>query len=1606
MKKTAFVILALVLFVLNMPAYADSCELSGDCTIAENVFSDGENSCFIDGVAEYSCQTILPNSLSFKLAADNFGGNIIICGKSGNIEILLEKSPDGFAVKNGGKIIAEVLRCSWFEVKINISGKNYEIAVYDGAYKIGGVAGECNNTFAFCGIEFSSEGLYVKDIKIDRNRFAFSAMPVIYKTGEYVSAAGSGEGYSICLAQYNGARLTKTAFGNSRDGYCEANLLYDSNATHYKAFMFNSALSPSGRQFEHDTGDVFVSEISVNAELSAVYSDNTLNISASGITVPKEAAKIKCVITDTGAEVYSDITNFSEQGISLRTESLKPGVHTAEIYAVYDDCYLMPLGRTEFISAPGIPQKDMFAFCVGKEFYYRNGEKSLFGNGYIPLYSGKTLYLPQKYITEITGAVFIADNESVTAVYDGKEAVIYPQSKKAQAYGLEYDIDVYTDGFEPLYSLVDFLKIFDYMSYFDNSGILIIGKGCDEDFTTAVMSGINAFSEGFNGSKFSTDIRYWGTYSGQVPYSFGKSEQAYEGTGGYYMQAVNSSFMGVTCRTEVDENTQKLKFSFWAKASSDYSGNAAKILAVIYKNGTYETKFWECNPGVSLSWQLYSAELDITEGVTAVTFAAITSRTGGSVSGYLYLDDFRVERYISVLPVEILVNSTYSQLFADTVFSDSFENSVLTWQGIPEDWSYFNWGTSETYGNYGLSGNASDGEKSVYLTGVSKSFAGFQSDYISRDDSALGYTVTADIYIDENYANNPGISLMLSSENGFLAKVNGTGITESFTKNSWVRVTAKFSKSELDNYDYSRFRLLLSTSAAGGGKSGGNVYFDNVRLDRETYLSSSVKAEITADRFASWYILGDEVKYSADPGGLKGIKAVKGTAYDSDGNGVFEKTVSVYEFLRDGWKWTPDRPGYYQTEFMAIRQDGAESPVVSCYSREFKNDIVSFEYSKRGLAVVNSEIKPMNERNKKMYFSSHCFDYDEMRLANLLGFYGVRMHWIRWGDNPKYAGANPSEGVYDWTNTDIQFNNVQKAGFGGVAANIYGTPRWSVPEEHRSETGITVVGSYRYNNYAPENMDNVSDFCTEFMKKYGDKVDVFEFWNEPMMGSTAFWADTPESFAEMLKRAYTAVKAQNSNTVFSLGGLGSTSSYAQFYDRLLSVDNIYNYYDTVAFHGSYNVSERLNEKISGAHGLTPKPWWNSEGYFNSYWKRGEKTDDSIQSLYYLVTVFENIKSGAQIITDFCMKDYESDEYRQYAESNGGSASAYGMFRSVPYTEPKRTAVAAHTLLNLMQDDFKYMGERLFGNIRTVYFINGGQPLVAVWNAADDGYSLPSELTPASITDMEGRAATGSLVKNRLYWLTDFDNSFYDINWDNDTVLGKKFEEPYFNGVIPGSTSENVPEIRSHGSYIFNPSTKEVIAAITAGDYVNWIWSSDSGKSQPSGFNAGGKMYIDDEALYIMVSVSDNNHYASVSDTSHLDSYDSIQIAVDSEGTGLSRYVNEFVAVYDGTGSVLYKKKAASTDASVPDDFSPSGTILNGRYISVEKDDNSALYKIIIPISELYPFVYPARENFLRISVRVNDNDGFGNIGAVCFGGGLGTSYAPSEFGKLIWQADN
>ena len=69
-------------------------------------------------------------------------------------------------------------------------------------------------------------------------------------------------------------------------------------------------------------------------------------------------------------------------------------------------------------------------------------------------------------------------------------------------------------------------------------------------------------------------------------------------------------------------------------------------------------------------------------------------------------------------------------------------------------------------------------------------------------------------------------------------------------------------------------------------------------------------------------------------------------------------------------------------------------------------------------------------------------------------------------------------------------------------------------EEHRSETGITLSSEATdIITMLPKIWIMLVIFCTEFMKKYGDKVDVFEFLERAYDGFyRLFWADTPESF--------------------------------------------------------------------------------------------------------------------------------------------------------------------------------------------------------------------------------------------------------------------------------------------------------------------------------------------------------------------------------------------------------------------------------------------------------------------------------------------------------------
>ena len=72
-----------------------------------------------------------------------------------------------------------------------------------------------------------------------------------------------------------------------------------------------------------------------------------------------------------------------------------------------------------------------------------------------------------------------------------------------------------------------------------------------------------------------------------------------------------------------------------------------------------------------------------------------------------------------------------------------------------------------------------------------------------------------------------------------------------------------------------------------------------------------------------------------------------------------------------------------------------------------------------------------------------------------------------------------------------------------------------------------------------------------------------------------------------------------------------------------------------------------------------------------------------------------------------------------------------------------------------------------------------------------------------------------------------------------------------------------------------------------------------------------------------------------------------------------------------------------------EDCSPSGTMLDSKYINIEYNSKETVYKVFVPYSELYPFVFDV-EGEIRFALAVSDNDNGTLKGSLSFGDGIAT----------------
>ncbi|MBN1888518.1 MAG: O-antigen ligase family protein [Thermoflexales bacterium] len=191
------------------------------------------------------------------------------------------------------------------------------------------------------------------------------------------------------------------------------------------------------------------------------------------------------------------------------------------------------------------------------------------------------------------------------------------------------------------------------------------------------------------------------------------------------------------------------------------------------------------------------------------------------------------------------------------------------------------------------------------------------------------------------------------------------------------------------------------------------------------------------------------------------------------------------------------------------------------------------------------------------------YDADELvAVANstLAPMLGGELGWIRqtfrWGE------IEPEPGRFEWERWDAVFDTLdqlrhaQSSAYGGplALAVLDSPPAWlSIDESQRLHSPALPKGSEHIDVSASQQtqaltinnfqltINNYSRFAGEFAARYGDRVDYYQIWDEPNLGDKWGGQVEPVAYAEMLRQAGDAIRANDPGAVIVLAGLAPTT---------------------------------------------------------------------------------------------------------------------------------------------------------------------------------------------------------------------------------------------------------------------------------------------------------------------------------------------------------------------------------------------------------------------------------------------------------------------------------
>ena len=759
---------------------------------------------------------------------------------------------------------------------------------------------------------------------------------------------------------------------------------------------------------------------------------------------------------------------------------------------------------------------------------------------------------------------------------------------------------------------------------------------------------------------------------------------------------------------------------------------------------------------------------------------------------------------------------------------------------------------------------------------------------------------------------------------------------------------------------------------------------------------------IRADSYASWWHTDETVCFRANRQIPESGRIVV-TVTNVIGNVMHTDTISGVDFNRNGWRWQNPPPGYYEAVF---RQEGSEErEIVEFYRfRHYKQDRNTKKYSlacdeavplTKHPFVVASPTRPVSEIAPVFGMSPHFDRYrDFLPLSRLVGFRSIRLHYLDWAEIEK------EKGNFDWKPMDEFMALARKNGYdeADVTLNLMGTPRWasSRPEANWVNTCI-----YEYATVAPRDMEDWQNFIRTVMRRYPG-IRKYELWNEPhLRGFSCFWSDSVENFVALLKAGYETVKAENPRATVWLGGIGMR--YLPFYKELLALNGD-RCFDVLSLHGGWMQIKpfiRMENQLERQH----KPWVSSEWHAMLLRADYPQKSERLLTRSMLCDFLSQVRQGAREVDFFCIVNaagLEKECLPLLKKVDPGSARhVSGLFRKTPFLAPRYPAAAWHVLSDAVRGELKVCDGYRLGRDGTqcaIHLSSAAGELLIFWNTKDEPAAIDPQLAGivagSAICEADGRPVIeqpGMMLEPETYYIArnpDLKRLSSVKARIAEVLLPQEKALPLAHDV--------------HGNYIggklFAPGPELLLLH---NPEIPWLKPDHLVECEPSA--KAGKLAarfaaaLDRENFELYVEVRDAVHHPQQKNPWE---GDSVQIAFDGTGQGLPGNRIELVMTLDETGKAhVVKTFAASVGGDLPERYTPADVPLSTAAAAGTRQDGITVYRLRLPISELYPCNVP-ENGTMRFSLLVNNNDGNGRAHYLEWSSGIGSEKSPMDYGDL------